>query len=195
MMQYHMFRDDKGALIPVSAEVAAEHLDLSVTRFNDLVRRGVLPREGRAKFDIDAIRLAYIRHIRDVAGGRKSDSDAPELTAERARLTRAQASKAEMELAALEGILVPAEDVEKVWGSLTSSFRSRMISLPGKFAHQCAAMTNAAEVEALLRESIYEALNEISQTKPEQSDLDENSRKDSEEIEAAATSEGESVGR
>ena len=171
-MQYHMFTDEKGQTILVSAEIAASHLDISVTRFNDLVRQGVLTRQGRAKFDLDAVRIAYIRHLRDVAGGRKSDRDAPELTAERARLTKAQADKAEMELAAMEQTLVPAEEVENSWINLASSFRSRMIALPGKFAHQCAAMTNAAEVEALLRESIYEALNELSQTELKQPNIE-----------------------
>lgn len=186
-----MFRDDNGALIAVSAETAADHLDMSVSRFNELVRQNILPREGRAKFDLDAVRVAYIRHIRDVAGGRKSDSDAPELTAERARLARAQASKAEIELAELEKLLVPAQDVEKAWISLASSFRSRMIALPGKFAHQCAAMTNAAEVEALLRESIYEALNELSQTSINQPDIGTDSPESHQEVEATAATESE----
>jgi phage terminase Nu1 subunit (DNA packaging protein) len=185
-MQYHMFRDDKGALIPVSAEIAASHLDLSVTRFNDLVRQDILPREGRAKFDLDAVRVAYIRHIRDIAGGKKSGTDAPELTAERARLARAQADKAEMEVAALEGKLVPAESVEKVWTALTTSFRSRMVAMPGKLAHQLAAIQNPAEAEAFIRKSIYEALDELSNFSPEQCGALNDSTESSNQDETAA---------
>lgn len=155
------------------------------------MRCGVLSREGRAKFDLDAVRVAYIRHLRDVAGGRKSDSDAPELTAERARLTCAQATKAEMELAAMEGRLVAAEDVEKTWVVLLSSFRSRIIALPVKSAHQCAAMTNAAEIEVFLRNSIYEALNELSQYNSEPAGVEGDSTKGGAETKTAATTESQ----
>jgi len=194
MMQYHMFRDDKGALIPVAAETAAAHLDLSVTRFNDLVRQGVLPKDGRARFDIDAVRIAYIRHIRDIAGGKKSGVDAPELTAERARLARAQADKAEMEVAALEGKLVPAESVEKIWTALATSFRSRMVAMPGKLAHQLAAIQNPAEAEAFIRKSIYEALDELSNFTPQQCGAAIDSPESSQPDETAATTQSEPVG-
>ncbi len=193
-MQYHMFRDDKGALIPVAAETAAAHLDLSVTRFNDLVRQGVLPKDGRARFDIDAVRIAYIRHIRDIAGGKKSGVDAPELTAERARLARAQADKAEMEVAALEGKLVPAESVEKIWTALATSFRSRMVAMPGKLAHQLAAIQNPAEAEAFIRKSIYEALDELSNFTPQQCGAAIDSPESSQPDETAATTQSEPVG-
>ena len=193
-MQYHMFRTDKGALIPVAAETAAAHLDLSVTRFNDLVRQGVLPREGRAQYDLDAVRVAYIRHIRDVAGGKKSAGGAPELTAERARLARAQADKAEMEVAALEGRLVPAESVEKTWLVLATSFRSRMVAMPGKLAHQLAAIQSPAEAEDFIRKSIYEALDELSNFHPQQYSASLDSPESGIPDETAAAPESEPVG-
>lgn len=46
------------------------HLDLSDRSVRDLISRGVLPQSPRKALDLDACRIAYIRHLRETAAGR-----------------------------------------------------------------------------------------------------------------------------
>src|SRR5215208_1553967 len=79
----------------------ARHLDLSVQRVRTLIRNGVLPMKGT----LDEYRIAYIRWLRVAAtghaleGGKVSADGRLDLTAERAKLTRAQTEKTEIEVA------------------------------------------------------------------------------------------------
>lgn len=46
------------------------HLDLSDRSVRELLTKGVLPSAPRGEHDLDACRLAYVRHLRAVAAGR-----------------------------------------------------------------------------------------------------------------------------
>ena len=81
----------------------ADHLDLSVRSVSTLKRAGVFPEALRAGHDLDAVRVAYIRHLRETAAGRGAAYGALDLVAERARLAHAQAVKAERENAVADG--------------------------------------------------------------------------------------------
>ncbi len=52
-----------------------EHLELSDRSIRYLIARGVLERSGRRKFDVDACRRAYLRHLREIAAGRAAEFD------------------------------------------------------------------------------------------------------------------------
>lgn len=51
------------------AEVG-KHLDLSDRTIRELLDKGVLPNARRGALDLDSCRVAYIRHLREVAAGR-----------------------------------------------------------------------------------------------------------------------------
>ena len=67
------------------AEVAT-HLDLSLARVSQLKSAGILPDAKRGKHDLDTVRVAYIRHLRENAAGRSPAYGTLDLTAARARL-------------------------------------------------------------------------------------------------------------
>lgn len=81
--------------------------------------------------------------------------------AERARLTKAQADKTELEVEVLRGSLIPAEKVEEVWGGMLGAFRARCLSIPTKAAHAVLAADDLADAEAILKNHIHEALAEL----------------------------------
>lgn len=89
----------------------AEHLDLNQSTVSKLKNKGVLPSPARrGGFDLDACRLAYIRHLRTGAAGR--DSTKPgSLEAERARLASAQAEAVERKNAIERGELGVRHDM------------------------------------------------------------------------------------
>jgi phage terminase Nu1 subunit (DNA packaging protein) len=106
----------------------ARHLDLSVQRVRELIRKEILPELGT----IDEYRLAFMRHLRTVASKQASQDGKLDLTAERARLTRAQTEKTEIEVAHLKGEPLPRTLVTQVWQMHAAAVRSRFLGLTSK---------------------------------------------------------------
>ena len=145
------------------AEVAT-HLDLSLARVSQLKSAGILPDAKRGKHDLDTVRVAYIRHLRATAAGRSVAYGTLDLTAERAALARAQTAKVERENNLAEGELVTVEEVHI---SVTSAFarvRSRLMALPARLTPLVAATSDKPEVQAMLKDAVYDTLSELAGT-------------------------------
>lgn len=57
----------------------AKHLDLTTRQITNLLKQGVIPpAKGRASYDIDASRIAYIRHLRWRASGQGQTEQEPD---------------------------------------------------------------------------------------------------------------------
>src|SRR5262245_56193877 len=135
--------------MPSGTEIAA-HLDLSLTRVSILQNEGVLPK-GES---LDAIRVAYIRHLRKKKGG---------VTDERSRLDAAKADLAELELAERRGELVPAVDQDAALIALATAVQARILAVPAKTATQLAADTTPDGCEAIQRRALYAALHDLAE--------------------------------
>ena len=77
----------------------------------------------------------------------------------RARRERAQAQLAELELAQKEGLLVPAEQVQKQWVDAATIARTKVLGIPSKLRQ---LMELTPEQYALLERVTYQALEDIS---------------------------------
>ncbi|MBP0446716.1 hypothetical protein J8J14_18220 [Roseomonas sp. SSH11] len=142
------------------AEVAA-HLGLSQQAVSALIQRAILPgAAGKGGLDLDACRLAYVRHLREVAAGRASaeSGEGLDLVQERARLAAEQADATAMKNAITRGELVPAGDLERVFGALVSSARERFLALPYKAAPLVIGKATPVEAQAVLTDLVHEAL-------------------------------------
>ena len=139
----------------------AEHLDLSVKSISELITKGVLPsKKGRSPLNIDVCRIAYISYLRRL-GGYNKRSGTGDIAEEKTRLTKAQADKAELEVSELEGQLIPAQLIQDTWMDFVANVRAKLLSLPSRLAHQMIAINDYAEAEILLKECVYDALNEL----------------------------------
>ena len=139
----------------------AEHLDLHPTTISDLINKGVLPiSSGKSSVNIDICRVAYIHHLRKAARYTKRDGTG-DVQEEKARLTKAQADERELIVAKLRGDLLDANDVQRLWSDYAANVRSKLLSLPTKAAHHVLAAENFAEAEKVLKEIVYEALQEL----------------------------------
>jgi len=95
------------------------------------------------------------------------DGEVLSLEAERAKLTRLQARKAELDLAEREGRLVDPDEAFEVVSKIILHSRTRLLALPTKAAptvHGCQSIAQTAEE---IRKHVYEALEELSTTRPE----------------------------
>lgn len=81
---------------------------------------------------------------------------------ERARLTKAQADRTELEAAELRGELVRVEHLVEEWGRMLSALRARLLSLPSKTAPRARTAASDEVALRLIEDEVLQALEELS---------------------------------
>src|SRR5215212_6704427 len=141
-----------------AAEIAA-HLDITVRWVFALRKQRVLPDVAT----LDEYRLAYIRWLRGkahVSGAGPSGPGSMNLTQERARLTRAQSEKTEIEVAYLRGDSLPRTLVTETWQMHASAVRSKFLGLASKLRMLIPRLTH--DEGEIINGVVYEILEELS---------------------------------
>jgi phage terminase Nu1 subunit (DNA packaging protein) len=135
-------------------------------------------RKGLAnKYDLGLCVAWYVRHeLGKVAG----TDDVLDYNTERARLTKAQRIHTELQSEVLRGNLIEKGDVVLGVGRLVSAARSRLLSIPMRFAAVAVSMTEA-EIDHGLTSEINAALDGLAAG-------------GGATVEGAAETDGESVG-
>lgn len=138
---------------------AATHLGLSIKNLRLILMKLGFPTRG---IDLDQVRLAYIHYLQEAAAGRNSDSQ-KKMNDQRAELYRQQSRKAQMEADQLEGTLVPIDVMAKQLEEAVTAARAKLLSLPTKLAPKLVNKQKTVDVQAMLKDAIYEALNELAE--------------------------------
>lgn len=86
---------------------------------------------------------------------------------ERTRKMAADARIAEIELAKVEGELVPAEEVVTAWTDVVGAVKAKLLSIPTKAAPILANEESAGGCQVILEDLINEALEELANYEPE----------------------------
>lgn len=175
--------------IPVKQLAAL--LNLSTRRVQQLANDGIIYRDEHGKYDLVRSVRSYIRYLQDRSIGR--DAGPIDSHKERARLLRAQADKTELEVRTLRGVLIPAEQVEKMWNMILAAFRARMLSLPIKAAQLVITIDDFHEAERIIRDQVYEALTELAEYDVEKFTVVSTTQP--EDDSATAETDGKPVGR
>ena len=110
--------------------------------------------------NIDVCRFAYISYLRKL-GGYNKKTGTGDIAEEKTKLTAAQARKAELEVEQLEGNLIPAALVQDTWIDYVANARAKLIALPSRIAHQVITVENYPEAEQIIKDKVYEALEEL----------------------------------
>lgn len=114
---------------PTQAELA-KHLDMSERNLRDVLRAlGLDHREATR----EAIRIAYIRDLRDKAAGRGGNEQAS-LAKSRIREAEANAQLKELQFHKEVGSLVPVADIEQLLDAWATAGRSELQNAMEKFA-------------------------------------------------------------
>ena len=149
----------------------AEHLDLTSVRIHDLFNENVLMKSGKSGGqDVDDCRVRYIRYLRGLARGKNTNSG--DLNEERTRLTKAQADRAELELQEKEGDLISSDVIKTIWSDYVSNVRSKLLALPSKLGHLTQAAESYGDAETIIKEAVYECLEELSEDATAQASLE-----------------------
>jgi phage terminase Nu1 subunit (DNA packaging protein) len=141
---------------------AASHIFLTAARFHDLVAQGVITKAERGAYDLNRVREEYIKNIRKSASGH--GKDAAGLSKARAELAREQTVAVALKNAVARGEYVPLAVIQRSAETVFATFRERILSIPGKIASAC-EMRSRGEVEEIVRDEVYECLDELSGVK------------------------------
>jgi len=141
----------------------AEHLFISPQAVGNLVKNGIITiRKGRSPVDIDFARREYLEHLRKTQNHYKKSGNSGDIVEESTRLKKFQADKAELEVNQLEGKLIPASLVRDYWSGLVGNAHAKFLNIPTNLAHQVLAAEDYNQATDLIKNSIHEALEELS---------------------------------
>lgn len=139
---------------------------VTTRRIRQLAEAGKLQRIGRNRYNLAD---AFQALLEEMSGGDK----ASELTAERVRKLRAEATMAELELAKQRGEVAPLAECQKEWESFCTILRTNMLNIPTRAVTSLLGETDERRWKAVLREEITIALNAAAEYTPEEEDNDE----------------------
>jgi len=151
-----------GNLQPV--RVIARLLVLTERRVQQLATAGIIPKASRGNYDLIESVRGYILHQRKLIEERQPGT-VTVLEEERARLTGAKASMAELDERERRGELIPASQVEGFLLPLFTRVRQGILSLPSRAAPKAYDAKTIPECERIILECCNEALTEISETR------------------------------
>lgn len=144
---------------------AAAHIDLQERRFRELCDQGVLPKGKPGTYrtyDIDAVRVAYIRHIRGIAAGRISHGDL-DPGQERARKDKELADRVSLQNAATRNEMFSGTIVTRLVTSVLSKVRLKLLAIPTKLAPLVVHLETIPEIQAKLRDGVNDVLRELNE--------------------------------
>jgi phage terminase Nu1 subunit (DNA packaging protein) len=141
----------------------ADHVGISQQAVAELIRRGTIPKgAGRGGLDLDACRIAYIEHLREVAAGRLGESAGGlDLVSERARLAKAQADAQELKNLVAESKVCEWADAVALFGADLAMIRSRFLAMPSAMAARLFQAKTPAELQAKLYDAVCDVLSQL----------------------------------
>ena len=90
--------------------------------------------------------------------------DRLDLTVERSRLTKAQADDREMKNELARGDQITVAEFHMMVTAAFARVRSKLLALPSKLAPLVVSVKTPAEVQAMLKDAVHDALNELAAT-------------------------------
>ncbi|MCL2829409.1 MAG: hypothetical protein FWD77_01575 [Betaproteobacteria bacterium] len=157
----------------------ARHLDMSVTRLKE-----TLPRlEVADSSNLDAVRIAYIRHLRSMAAGRGGENQV-RLTEAKTRESELKGDQIEMNMAREAGKLIPVIEMESVWQAMVISARAELLAMGTKLRADLRQSFNIEVPPEMIETYIYASLEHLANT--DETDADAPDRESEEGLSSAA---------
>lgn len=143
---------------PVSAEVLAGVFGIATRNVRALAQRGIIRRTKRDGYPLAESIKSYIAHLRETAAGRDHVNVGSGLAAQRERETRERADSLAMKNAATRRELLPAKEVEAMWGDILRMLRARLLAMPGRLQQRLGHLTphDLATMDREIRDTLSE---------------------------------------
>ena len=157
-----------------------------------LARDGIIPKPEKGKYDLVGCVQGYIAYLQSRAYGKETGS--VDQYAERSRLIKLQADKAQLELDVMRAKLISADEVEELWATLLATFRARLLAVPTRATHLVQHLKEFYAIEQSLRDLVCDALTELARYDNHQQIRSDGAGESLKALEAAATIEGQPMG-
>ena len=154
--------DVQGDQLIVNSEVILEILDCTPMMLTHYKKEGHLVQPSYGVYDLIPSIRNYIRRLKNKAQIETEDG-VLDFQEEKARLTKMQADKAEMEVLEMSGELARIEDVVEAWQSQLMDMKGKLLSMPSKLATLVVDVDSPAEAQDLMDDHVREALQELSE--------------------------------
>ena len=149
----------------------AEHIDISQQQVSELMKKLGVDWQTST---LDDIRVAYIRNLRSVAAGHRSN-DGLDLTHERVLTERVDREMKLLLVAEKKGLLVNVEQLEPELMNMVSAFRAELLSRDDKLKADLDALYGIELDLNLLNEHTHTALAQLARYTPGSGESDPSS--------------------
>lgn len=126
-----------------------------------LKEEGIVVQPKRGQYDLVESTRNYVNRLRNKTEKIDSDGNVIDFHTEKARLTKMQADKAEMEVHELSGELVKVTDVLHEWQNILADVKGKLLSIPSKLATIVIDVDDPAQAQELIDSYVREALQEL----------------------------------
>lgn len=154
--------DIQGDSLHVNSEVMLEIMECSPTTLTDMKKQGLMVQPVYGVYDLIPSIRNYLKKLKNKASATTAEG-VLDFHEEKARLTKMQADKAEMEVKELAGELVRVEELIDAWHEILMDCKGKILSIPSKLATLVADIENPAEAQELIEDHLREALEELSE--------------------------------
>lgn len=141
------------------ANFYARLFNLTERRIQQLAKDGVIPKSGRGKYPLLGTVRGYVTYLQERQ--LNNEVGAGDFHLERTLLTKANRERAEFEVEQLRGELLSRDEVVEGVQQMVSAAKSKLLAVPVKAAAEVALLSETQEIQAMLQDFIYEALNEL----------------------------------
>ncbi|QTI81480.1 terminase small subunit (plasmid) [Roseomonas marmotae] len=150
----------QGKIVTYPVSTIAKLLMLSERQVYNLVNENVIPRAETGRYELAPAVQGYIRYLRDrsIRNLENADEGATDYRSEKARLTKAQADLAEIQLAKARGDVAPVDQVERAVSKAFAEVRAGMRNVPSRVVSQLIGETDERRFKAVLLSEIDGAL-------------------------------------
>lgn len=144
------------AIMPSLYTLSGLEAETGITRRKLGQLLATTPPEGTSERDQPAWRIKTVLRLKELEEGQGLNP-----IAEKARLDKARADIAEIELSKRRGETVALSSVASMWGDMLINLKTRLRSIPTKAAPLVAAEADADECKDILSKFVDEALTEL----------------------------------
>lgn len=156
--------------LTVSGKVLAAFFNLTDRRVRALEQDGIVTKTDRGKYVLIESVSRYITYLKannaTKEGCSISDSENYDLDYEKCLHERIKREQSELKLAAMNGSMHRAQDVERVMNDMLANFKSKLSNMPSKVAPMLVSRNEAVTIQNMLTTEINETLEELSQYDP-----------------------------
>jgi len=161
----------------------ARELGVSRQAVHELVKRGILSKDGNGLIDVEMAKVALLNRVHPwskTSAALSQQPDPPpapptnsetkdtadtEITSYHVAKTLREAAEAQiarLKLAEMQGEVIQASAVRATWAARIASTRDALLQIPSRLAPVLAAETNLATVTQLMEDELRQALAELS---------------------------------